>query len=214
MGLDTKDYMSEIGRHLFKKGFDVIAFNSTSIVDYSNQLNGLLYYYHISMFSLWTRSVCDLIKKLRPNYKKIYVYGLSNGGTIADLFSVTCKPVNMVIVGDTFVNWRRTMWEASSASGNIKSYFLYWPKPFFSEITIFDLMKFSKSMKIYTTSAMNYKNVKTIVKFSELPLSEKNHVNVLFKTKKAHVPEQNIIDKILEGDLKNLDGVGITTIHP
>jgi len=208
MGLDTPDYMNAIGGYWFDKGFDVIAFATTGNMGDSSTLNRLLRFYKITVYGLWTKSICHVVGTMRAKYKKIYVYGLSNGGTIADLLSVTCDPFDLVIVGDTFVDWGTRMWREHKTSSD---HILYWVHPFVSQTSIFDLMRNTKSKKVYTTSEKNYLALDKKIQFQEIELSSKNKVNVLFKTRMEHTPEIRIMENLFKGSLDGLEGVGIDT---
>src|SRR3546814_15538677 len=60
----------------------------------------------IQLYGLWSRFACDVAKAF-PDRKAV-VYGLSNGGVIADHVSVLCHASNisLVFVDDILSDWR------------------------------------------------------------------------------------------------------------
>lgn len=108
MGLDNPDYMQEAGKVWFEDGFDILALDATSLTAASDYLNSQLILYGVQIYGLWSRSVCDIVSGLglKDKYSHIYLYGLSNGGIIADFASVLCpEQFDKVVIGDIIEDW-------------------------------------------------------------------------------------------------------------
>ena len=212
-GLDVPGYMATAGVHLFNKGADVVAFSLTQKNAGSGRLNRLLQTYGVHLYGLWVRTICDTANalNLRNKYKKVFVYGLSNGGIIADFTSVVCKPFNIVIVGDVFTDWRKAVWDKSISPISGQEYSFYFNRPMFFDSSYIDLMSSSNSKKIYTRtekyiSQFPFSMAKSLTK---IPFSKENHINFVFKNHKQHIVELGFLDDIISDNWKNFKGFGV-----
>ena len=213
LGLDVPDYMRTVGTHLFDRGADVIAFNLTQKNSGSGKLNRLLQTYGTHIIGLWARSVCDVANtlNLRNKYKKVAVYGLSNGGIIADFISVVCKPFDIVVVGDIFTDWRKSVWNKAISPNSGQEYTFYFNRPLFFESSYVDLISSTNSKKIYTGrekyfSRFPFSSARSLTK---IPLSKNNQINFVFKNHKEHIVELKILDDIIAENWGNMRGFGM-----
>ena len=104
MGLGRHDYHREIGKRLFNKGIDVIAFDHASNGQIEALMNVVALIEGGQITGIWSRSVCDLMDrlKLRAKYRRIVLYGLSRGGRTAEMISTLCSGISLAIVDDNF----------------------------------------------------------------------------------------------------------------
>ena len=207
MGIDNPDYMQTIGKSLFAKGFDVIALETTSDMEVSGYINGQLSLLGIQIYGLWARAVVDLVSalELRDKYKKVHLYGLSNGGVIANFVSVLSRDFDKIIVGDVLTSWKHLARRHPSFH-RLQNYGLYFLRPLWFESNLGDFIEFSSPSTYFTRSEE---------KFASMPLGNEfeidhgiNHssVNFVFKEIPFHIPEIGIIMKILTED-SNLRGM-------
>jgi|GEM_PF-3944036 len=149
MGLDNEDYMRAVGKVLAEEGFSVAAPDLTHSATTSSRLNGQLMLHGIQIYGLWSKLACDIAGHFED--RKVAVYGLSNGGVIADHVSVLCDSANIssVFVDDILMDWRSGLYRHPTIHA-VQNYALYYLSPLRYESSYLDFMVNSHVRKIYT----------------------------------------------------------------
>lgn len=201
MGLDNPDYMQTVGKNLFDKGFDVIAFNTTSDVEVSGYINGQLSLYGIQIYGLWARAVTDLVStlELNNNYKKVYIYGLSNGGVISQFISVLSRDFDKIIIGDILSSWRHLAKKHPSFH-KLQNYGLFFLRPLWYESCYTDFVRFSSPSTYFTRSEEELSSLLINDEFEVDHGIDHSSINFVFKELPFHIPEIEIIMEILNED--------------
>ena len=208
LGLDYADYMRQAGEKWFKHGYDIIAFDLTTNSKRSAYLNSQLLLYGGQIFGLWSRAVCDSVRisKIDQEYQKVFLYGLSNGGEIANHISVLCGELfDKIIIDDALEDWRWSAWKHPSLWGP-QNYAIFYLSPLHAQSSYLDFAMNSKSQKYYIT---RQKNIDYLFLNEELNstllkgVAHEQKLNFVKKELKSHVVELDLVMKILaeENDL-------------
>jgi len=208
MGLDNPDFMQTVGKTLFNKGFDVIAFNTTSNMELSGYLNGQLSLYGIQIYGLWARAVTDLIRILefKNKYRNIYLYGFSNGGLISQFISVLNEDFDKIINGDILLSWRQSAKKHPSLHKQ-QNYGIFFLRPLWFKSSYKDIIRYS-SPSTYFTRSEKYIRLLIDDEFEVNHGIDHSSVNFVFKELPFHIPEIETIMKILTEN-SSLDGLNL-----
>lgn len=206
MGLDNADYMQKSGEEWFKKGFDIIAFDTTSLTEESSYLNSQLLLYGVQINGLWSRAVCDIVRGagLNEKYNHVYLYGLSNGGFIADFVSILCPYFDKIIIGDIISDWRNTIKENLSIFKG-ENYNLFFLRPLWFETSYLDfIIHNGGNPKYYTRSLEEIENlISGKIDFGKG--INNSSVNFVFKNMPYHIVESDLIMDIIK-ESSNIKG--------
>lgn len=149
MGFEPADYMRAVGRVLSERGYSVAALDLTSNANTSSELNGQLVLHGFQIYGLWSRFVCDVAGYFSG--RKIVVYGLSNGGLVADHVSILCDlpDIDAVFVDDTLTDWRALATRHPSIHA-VQNYALHYLAPLHYDASYLNFIVASRYRKIYT----------------------------------------------------------------
>jgi hypothetical protein len=214
LGLAGEDYMRGIGRDFFNWGADVLAFELSDDGVVSGYINARLSLFGGQLYGLWVASVCDGTQAIAApgNYREVVLYGMSNGGFIADLASVLCDEFDRIIVDDILTDLPAHAAANTNQLFQHQQYGIYFLTPFLSTLNFLDFLRHSRADKVYTrTKAYFEENLKEaiLVGFSEEPLSEKSTLHIVFKRETKHSPERALLEAILKDETTSLDGVSL-----
>lgn len=205
MGLDYPDYMRQAGKEWFRAGYDIIAFDLTTDEQRSAYINSQLLLYGGQIFGLWSRAVCDTmqISKMAQKYKKIFLYGLSNGGVIADYISVLCGQLfDKIIVDEALEDWRTTAWKHKSIWCP-QNYAIFYLAPLHARSSYIDFVVNSKTQKYYilrrgSIEFLFMQNRKVLN--LHRGVAHEKVINIVEKQLNHHVAELDIVMKILKDE--------------
>lgn len=217
MGLDNEDYTRAVGRHYFDKGFDIVAMDLTSDPNLNSAMNVRLILLGTTIHGLSTRAACDAASTLdlRRRYRQVIVYGLSNGGFVADYLSVLCEPFSLVVVDDVIGDARMDMWANPEiwVSGPKYPMFIHYLRPLFGQFSLNDLAYFSKSPKAYIGDEKTLRALKprmeVVYRWAQ-GLDPDAPIKLVFKQTKYHMAEiEQVLDPLFAGDWRRLKGASL-----
>lgn len=151
-GIGKKDYTNNIGNHFLNDGYDVIAPFMFNHGDRISCLSGLLSLNGTTLewFEInKVKSVIDFITENYPSkYDKIFVYGVSGGGTIALYTSAVDCRIDSVVSSGIVQNRLSSYSDYSARRGDYKRnnfnlrYHYYLPQyPFYKNYTFSNISK-------------------------------------------------------------------------
>ena len=151
LGFDKPDYMRLLGARLFDAGSDVLAFDMPSDPVIAAAMNSRLTWHGVTVEGLWTRAVCEAIDRLdlRKRYERVVVYGVREGGRVADLASVLCAPVSLVVVDGAVLDRRRAIWRDAQRQQLKQPIYFDQLVPIEGSSSIADFLFHSRSPKAY-----------------------------------------------------------------
>lgn len=149
MGLQPADYMREMGQVFGGEGYAVAALDLTHGAEASARLNGQLVLHGIQLYGLWSRFACDVARNFED--RDVVVYGLSNGGVIADHLSVLCdaKNISLVFVDDILTDWRSAFYKHPTIHAQ-QNYGLHYFAPLHHDTSYLHFVVESRFRKVYT----------------------------------------------------------------
>ena len=216
LGLAGDDYMHGIGRDFFDWGADVLAFELSNDGVVSGYINARLSLVGGQLYGLWVKSVCAGASEIasRQGYDEIVLYGMSNGGFIADQVSVLCDGFDLVIVDDILADLPAHAAANTNLLFQHQQYAIYFLTPFLATLDYLDFLRHARTRKVYTrTRAYFNENLqRTILEaFTSGPLVKDSPLSVVFKENADHEPERELLRAIMEGNLATLRGL---SLHP
>lgn len=211
IGLNNlKDYNRDIGSDLIDKGYDVLSIEFIDKIETGSKINNLLYLNGTSLFGVYSKALCELSKFF--NEKKIYIYGISNGGNLVNFFSNTCdvKNINLIFIDDIF-SIGKYKYESLLDSKNkyLQTHSYLFQNNFYKFYDEIDLLINTK-YKLHITSKKNLFN--SYPKYKNC-LEENNLKNNIFFSKKKinhHVSEK----EIFFDSLNNIHPITKYSINP
>ena len=217
MGLDQADYHREIGKTYFRRGMDVLAFDTTTQGYTGSTLSLHLMFYRTTTHGLATRGACDALSllKLKTRYRRVILYGLSNGSMLAHYIATLCEGFDMVVADDGVPNWRPGLWSNPAKLSTDLKYpmFVNYRRPLFQESSIGSFYITPKSPLYVVIPKDEYvKLADELTRDFESAsgIDSKARVNFVFKQTDLHVPEtKQILDNLFADRYRDLDGVGI-----
>ena len=217
MGLDRADYHREIGKTYFRRGMDVLAFDTTTQGYTGSTLSLHLMFYRTTTHGLAVRATCDALSllKLRSRYRRVILYGLSNGSMLAHYIATLCDRFDMVVADDGVPNWRPSLWSNPAKLSTDLKYpmFFIYRRPLFQESSIGSFYIAPKSPLYVVIAKDEY--VKLADELEQdfvlaAGIDSKAKVNFVFKQTNLHVPEiKQILDKLFAGRDRDLNGVNL-----
>ena len=204
-----------IGRRYYDRGWDVLAFDLTSDAALSSRIHADLVLWGTTAFGLWVRAICDTIDvlELRSRYERVVVWGLSNGGRIADQISVLCDPVSLVVVDDVIADQRRIRVH-NYAETMYSQYSYYYLNAFLAGFRPADPVAETRSPKVYTRTSeyLEQSGLRAALRedFAETPLTSLARTRIVFKRSDWHAPEWQLLDAVLDARWSDVDGFALT----
>lgn len=211
LGMDGDDYMRGIGRQLFQDGHDVLAFELSNDGIVSGYINARLALWGGQIYGLWATTVCAgshaVVEQF--GYQRSILYGLSNGGYIADIVSVLCDLFATVIVDDILTDWPAHANAHTNQLFQHQQYAVYYLTSFLATLDYLDFLRFSRCPKVYTRTASyvdEQLGQSLWQSFSRGPLGGGEKISLVYKKRSAHEPEWPLIQAIIHQDWQELDG--------
>lgn len=152
IGLDRDDYARAIGSVLLAEDFDVLAIETTYDPIASSFLNAQLSLFGTQIYGLWSRAVCELAElKRERGARRVFLYGISNGGKIAHFSSLLCEHFDLVIVDDIITDWPSYLRKQTTIHFN-QNYAVHFLAPLLSEVSVRDLVTSVRNVTVFTRS--------------------------------------------------------------
>ena len=214
LGLIGDDYMHGIGRDFFDWGSDVLAVELSSDGVVSGYINARLSLMGGQLYGLWVTAVCGAASKIAADksYREVVLYGMSNGGFVADMASVLCEGFDLVIVDDILTDLPIHAAASTNKLFQHQQYSLYFLTPFLATLDYRDFLRQAKGAKVYTrTRAYFAENLEETIlaAFTAGSLVDYSALSIVFKGAAEHAPEKALLRAIIEGKLATLDGLSL-----
>ncbi len=214
LGLEGEDYMRGIGRDFFDWGADVLAFELSNDGVVSGYVNARLSLFGGHIYGLWLTSVCGGTKGIisHGRYEEVVLYGMSNGGFVAEIASVLCEDFDRVIIDDILTDLPAHAAANTNKLFQHQQYSLYYLTPFLSTLDYLDFLRHSRADKVYTRTKSYFENnlSKTLLAgFTSAPLAKQAPLQIVFKQEEEHSPEWIILEAILNHKTSNLEGLSL-----
>jgi hypothetical protein len=214
LGLTGDDYMRGIGRDFFEWGADVLAFELSNDGVVSGYMNARLSLFGGQLYGLWVTAVCGGTHAIKAHgkYQEVVLYGMSNGGFIADVASVLCSEFDRIIVDDILTDLPAHAAANTNQLFQHQQYGIYFLTPFLSTLDYLDFLRHSQADKVYTrTKAYWEEHLREamLAGFREGALSEKAALQIVYKQEMEHSPEPGLLEAIVKGDISGLQGVSL-----
>ena len=191
LGNENEDYMRKIGVQLMKANYSVVAPDLTSDAYLSSELNSQLNLYGIQLFGLWSRFICDISQHYSE--KEIIIYGLSNGGIIADHVSILCDSNNIKhIFVDDIMTDTYDQFKNHKSIYKKQNYWLFYFSAFHFESNYLDFILSSSYNKTYIQTNLPQSFPEKCLTINE------NKVSRIKQIIPFHVVQSEILTSFLE----------------
>ena len=203
-GLGAPDCMRAIGQTLFQRGYDVAGIDLTTDPNRSAYLNGQLRLYGNQIYGLWVRSVCNLLNSERlSDYSRVVLYGLSNGGLIAEHAAALCDGFDLTIVDDIATDWLR-LFKKHPTIHATQNYGLFYLTPIWSYFGESDFVSASQDRIVYTRTREKWGELLTGVEWRRVNQLHRGYdreakANFVFKREPHHIAEIDLVADLLSG---------------
>lgn len=212
LGFDKPDYMQFLGGHLFNAGGDVLAFDMPSDPVLAAAMNSRLTWHGVTVEGLWTRAVCEAIDRLelRKRYARVVIYGVREGGRIADLASVLCAPVSLVVIDGAVLDRRRAIWRDAQLQQMKQPIYFDQLVPIEGRTSIYDFLFHSRSPKVYVNDATEIGEVERALQsaFERRDLAG-SRLALVFKRRRRTIPDLDQAVRLIRDGVGGLDGFGL-----
>ncbi|MGE4218965.1 MAG: alpha/beta hydrolase [Alphaproteobacteria bacterium] len=221
LGLGDEDYLHRIGERMFRRGLDVLAFDLPSNGTLSTWLNLAWQDEGVQLFGLWVDAICRAKDALAAQYgyRRIFLYGLSNGGRTVEYTATLCPGFDAAVVDD---NWiprndfalERTVEQVS----NLK--LLFWVDhltPGLLDTSLRDFVAGAQSPIFYTIRRREIEAMTAALAPAFQiggPVSAATRRGILVKRIDSHVPEEALLDALIDGKWPELEGFSLTAATP
>lgn len=214
LGLADDDYMLGIGGDFFGWGADVLAYELSSDGVVSGYINARLNLAGGQLYGLWVTAVCGGSRAIaeRGGYDEVVLYGMSNGGFVADMVSVLCDGFDRVIVDDILTDLPVHAEANTNKLFQHQQYSIYFLTPFLATLDYRDFLRYGRADKVYTrTKEFFTENLEKDIlsHFRVAPLKSGSSLSIVFKGTAEHSPESKLLHAIVDGKLAALEGVSL-----
>lgn len=214
LGLEGEDYMRGVGRDFFDWGADVLAFDLSSDGVVSGYINARLSLFGGQIYGLWTAAVCAGTRATaaQGGYEEVVLYGLSNGGFVADIASVLCDGFDRVIVDDILADLPVHVAANTNMLFQHQQYSIYFLSPFLATLDFRDFLRHSQADKVYTRTRAHFEEhleQSLLQAFVPSPLAASSALRIIFKRENEHAPEKALLQAILFDNLADLEGISL-----
>mgnify|MGYP002640311164 CR=1 FL=1 len=211
---ESEDYMHAVGRKLFDEGYDVLVPELSCDGVVSGFINASLALWGAQIYGLWVRTVCDLSHglKLKEQYQRVSLYGMSNGGLVADKVSALCGGFDIVFVDDILTDWRAYAAQNMGLMFQHQQYAVYYLNRFLSQSSFLGYLDHSTGEKFYTRTQEYFEaNLAPGLDgaYVTAPLSDDASIHLLYKEHPEHEPETALLLNVLKGEWKKASGVSL-----
>ena len=221
LGLGERDYFNRVGEHLFRRGLDVLAFDLPSNGTLSSWLNVAWQGDGVQLFGLWVDAICRAKTELveRYGYRRVFLYGLSNGGRTVEYTAALCPGFEAAIVDDNWIPQNDfALDRAVEQVSNLK--LLFWVDhltPGLFGTTLRDFVAAAQSPVFYTIRRTETEAITRALAPAFLPagpVSAGTRHGILVKRIDDHVPEVALLDALIDGTWQELEGFALMRATP
>jgi hypothetical protein len=212
LGFDKPDYMRFLGGHLYNAGSDVLAFDMPSDPVIAAAMNSRLTWHGVTVEGLWTRAVCEAMDRLdmRKRYERVVVYGVREGGRIADLASVLCEPVSLVVVDGAVLDRRRAIWRDAQLQQLKQPIYFDQLVPIEGSSSIADFLFHSRSPKAYVNDPDEIAEIEpALVSAFERRGLAGSRLAFVHKHRARTIPDLDQAIRLVRQGLEGYDGFGL-----
>ena len=207
------DYMARLGRHLYDAGFDVVLPQLGTNGLLGGFLNSKLAFFGVQVQGLWTRGICDFTEglELKQKYQRVLLYGMSNGGLLADLAGTLCQGFDLVVADDSLEDWPAAYYENAGRMYRYQQSGLYFLTPLWARVAMADLVSAGAPPKVYLRSQEFFQQhlAQTLANnFSLTKGPVRGPRSLVFKQNNNHEVEPELVLKVLQG-ADGLEGLGL-----
>lgn len=217
MGVREEDYLRMVGRKLFDLGYDVLAPSVTSNPVAAGAMNISLGLLGTQMYGVWSRLMCDAASHLRREngYKRVVLYGLSNGGIITKHATALCAQFDLSVIDDMRVDFRESAWNHKEQVESPKwPYVLHYRRPLLAESSVVDWLHFAKN-PLVVLHRERYFDETLMPKLGSVfdaaaGISPDGNIHLVQKRTILHEPELDVLKAILNAEWSELEGYTLT----
>lgn len=221
LGLGEPDYLNRVGERLYRRGLDVLAFDLPSNGTLSSWLNMTWQGDGVQLFGLWAHAICRAKTALvaRHGYRRVLLYGLSNGARTAEYTAALCPGFDAVVVDDNWIPRNDFALDRPvDQASNLK--LLFWVDhltPGLMGTTIRDFLAAAQSPVFYTIRRHEIDAMTAALAAAYAPagpVSADTRRGILIKRIDDHVPEVDLLDALIDGNWPALEGFSLMRTAP